>query len=54
MYTLTGYMNGKLKFCWALDTKDKAVMEGVRWLRRGGGAVEVCKGDHVIWFRSLR
>jgi|SanBayMetagenome_1026888.scaffolds.fasta_scaffold03889_13 hypothetical protein len=51
--TLTAYANGKFRFCWSLETKDKAMKEALRWLRQGGSrSVEIHNGDDLIWYRG--
>ena len=51
--TLTAYINGKFRFCWSLESKDRAIQEALRWLRQGGGrSVEIHNGDDLIWYRG--
>jgi hypothetical protein len=53
MYTLLAYSNDRFRFCWSHDTKDPAVREGIRWLKRGNrmGKIMVYHGDYLIFQR---
>lgn len=51
--TLTAYANGRFRFCWFVETKDKAVTEAIRWIRQGSGrSVEIHNGNDLIWYRG--
>jgi hypothetical protein len=53
MYTLTAYKNGKFRFCWTIEDKEEAIVEGMKWMRLNHGFVEVCRdsGD-VVWAKG--
>jgi hypothetical protein len=52
MYTLTAYKNGKFRFCWGLESKERAIVEAMKWMRNNHGFVEVSRGNDVIWAKG--
>jgi hypothetical protein len=52
MYTLTAYKNGKLWFVWGLDSRERAIVEAMKFLRETRGFAEVARGDDVVWARG--
>jgi hypothetical protein len=56
MYTLTAYQNDKLRFVWGLDSKDHAIVEAMKFLRRTQrftqGFAEITRGADIVWARG--